>query len=288
MSFKLMTENTTDLPVEYLDAHEIGVFTLPAQVDGKTYDDYRTIDSKMFFENMRKGSMPTTSQVNPEVAREGLLREIEQHKEILVIAFSSGLSGTYSSISVAAEEIMEEHKDVKIIVIDSLCASMGEGLLLHKTIAYKDAGHTLEETAAYVESIKMNVVHLFTVDDLFHLYRGGRVSKTTAVIGSLANIKPILHVDCEGHLINISKTRGRKKSLSTLVEMMGEKMGSFADKNDIFMISHGDCEEDAVFLADMIKKRFGIEQVLINCLGATIGAHTGPGLIALFFMGDER
>jgi len=283
-----MTENTTDLPIEYYNEHEIGVFTLPAQVDGRTYDDYRTIDSRLFFENMRNGSMPTTSQVNTEVAKEGFLEEIKHSREILYLGFSSGLSGTYSSVSVAATEVMELHPEVRILVIDTLCASLGEGLLLHKAVEYKEEGHSLEETAEYIEKIKLNVVHLFTVDDLFHLYRGGRVSRTSAIIGTLAGIKPILHVDNEGKLINIAKVRGRRKSLITLVDMMEEKMGAFRDKNDIFMISHGDCEEDALYLAELIKKRFGIEKTVVNCLGATIGAHTGPGLIALFFMGDMR
>lgn len=288
MSFKLMTDNTVDLPVSYLDENDIGVFTLPTQVDGKVYDDYRTVDPKIFFENMRKGSMPTTSQVNTQQAKDGFLDEIQRSKEILYLAFSSGLSGTYSSVSIAAREVMEEHADVRIIVIDTLCAAMGEGLMLHKTIEYKNAGHTMDEVADFVEKTKLNVVHLFTVDDLFHLYRGGRVSRTTAIIGSLASIKPILHVDNEGRLINISKTRGRKKSLATLADMMGDKMGSYRDKNDIIMINHGDCEEDAIYLADMIKEKYGIGNAMINCLGGTIGAHTGPGLIALFFMGDER
>lgn len=288
MAFKLMTDNTVDLPVEFLKEHEIGVFTLPARVDDEVYDNYETIDSKMFFEKMRNGSMPTTSQVNPSEAKEGFLKVIDTHKEILYLAFSSGLSGTYNSVRLAADEVMEEHPDVKITVIDTLCASLGEGLLLYKAIGLKEAGKSLEEVAEYVESHKMNIVHVLTVDDLFHLYRGGRVSKATAVVGSLANIKPMIHVDHEGRLINFSKVRGRKKSLVTLVNLMEQKMGSYAGKNDIFMISHGDCEEDAVYLADMIKEKFGIEKVLINCLGATIGAHTGPGLIALFFMGDER
>lgn len=288
MSFKLMTDNTVDLPVSYLDDHEIGVLTLPTQVGDTVFDDYRTIDPRKFFEMMRSGSMPTTSQVNTQYAKEHFLEEIKSTKEILYLAFSSGLSGTYNSVSVAAQEVMEEHPDVKIQVIDTLCAAMGEGLLLHKTIEYKNAGHTMEEVAAFAEENKWHVVHLFTVDDLFHLFRGGRVSKAAAIIGSLASVKPILQVDKEGRLINTGKVRGRKKSLATLADMMGEKMGSYKDKNDIFMINHGDCEEDAIYLADLIKKKYGIENVMINCLGGTIGAHTGPGLIALFFMGDER
>lgn len=288
MAFKLMTDNTADLPMAYYDEHDITVLTLPAKVEDKIYADYREIDYTVFFEQMRKGSMPTTSQVNPAEAKDAFLEQIKEHKEILYLAFSSGLSGTYNSIRMAAEEVMEENPDVRIRVIDTLCAALGEGMLVMKTVELKEAGKTMDETADWVEQYKMNVVHLFTVDDLFHLYRGGRVSKATAVVGTLANIKPILHVDEEGKLINIGKVRGRKKSLSTLISLMETKMGSFADKNTVITISHGDCEDDAKLLAEMIKEKYGIEQILINCLGATIGAHTGPGLIALFFMGDER
>ena len=290
MSFKLMTDNTADLPVEFYKENDIEVLTLPVQVDDMVYDDYKTMDCKQFFQNMREGTLPTTSQLNPEMAKEGFLRELEKGnvKEILYIAFTSGMSGTYNNVRIAAEEIMEERPEVKIIVIDSLCAAMGEGLLVYKANLYKNQGHTLEETADYVEKIKLNVVHLVTVDDLFHLYRGGRINKATAVVGSLVNIKPIIHVDNEGHLVNISKVRGRKKSLAKLVEMMGSQMGSFASENDIVMISHGDVEEEAQLVGNMIREKFGINNVMINCLGATIGAHTGPGLIALFFMGDVR
>ena len=234
--------------------------------------------------------MPTTSQVNPEGAKQGFLKVIEGEgiKEILYLSFSSGMSGTYNSVRIAAEEIMDEKPEVKINVIDTLCAAMGEGLLVYKANLYKQQGHTLDETAKYVEDIKLNVVHLITVDDLFHLYRGGRINKATAVVGSLVNIKPIIHVDNEGHLVNISNARGRKKSLAKLVEMMGAQMGEFATQNDMIMINHGDAEDEAKLVAEMIKEKYGFKNVMINCLGATIGAHTGPGLIAIFFMGEER
>ena len=165
---------------------------------------------------------------------------------------------------------------------------MGEGLLVYKANQYKKQGHTLEETAEYVEKIKLNMVHIITVDDLFHLYRGGRINKATAVVGSLVNIKPIIHVDNEGHLVSISNARGRKKSFSKLVEMMETQMGKFASENDVIMINHGDVEEEANLVADMIREKYGFQNIMINCIGATIGAHTGPGLIAIFFMGEER
>jgi DegV family protein with EDD domain len=237
-----------------------------------------------------EGKMPTTSQVNPDEAKAFFEELIKTEKEILHLAFSSGLSGTYNSMRVAAEEIMEEHPDVKIIVIDSLCASLGEGLFVHKAVNLRDSGKTLEEAAKWLSDHALNVVHVFTVDDLFHLHRGGRVSKASAILGSLAAIKPKLHVDNEGHLILIGKLRGRKKSLNALVDYMEEKSGSWMQENkdDYIFISHSDCIEDAEYVRDKIRERFGAEHFLINNIGPTIGAHTGTGTVALFFMGESR
>ncbi len=289
MGFKLITDNTADLPMSYMEENHIGLFTLPCTIDGVTYDENNSLDSKVFFDKMRNGSMPTTSQLNPEQAKIRLEEYIaEGYKEILYLAFSSGLSGTYNSARIAAEEIMSEHSEVNIQVVDTLCASLGEGLLVYLTVEEMKKGKSMEEVISFVQETIPHVIHVFTVDDLNHLHRGGRVSKATAVIGTLANIKPILHVDDEGHLTALTKARGRKKSLTTLVDIMEKSMGSYKEKNGIFMIAHGDCEEDARFLADAITKKFGIEDCIINPLGATIGAHTGPGLIALFFLGDAR
>ena len=206
--------------------------------------------------------------------------------DILHICFSSALSSSYNNTVVTAEAMMEQHPDTKIIVIDSLCASLGQGLLIYYACKKKEEGASLEELAEYVERIKLNVCHQFTVNDLFHLHRGGRVSKATAIIGSIANIKPVLHVDNEGRLINISKIRGRKRSLITLVDNMEKAMEGY--ENPIVFISHGDCLEDALFVKQQIEERFGIHDFLINYVGSTIGAHSGPGTVALFFMGKER
>ena len=186
------------------------------------------------------------------------------------------------------EELKEEYPDRKIIVVDSLCASLGEGLFVYKAVQMKEAGASMEEVAAWLEEHKQNFCHVFTVDDLFHLYRGGRVSKAAAIVGTMINLKPLLHVDDEGHLIPLSKVRGRKKSLATLVSMMEERIGSWKDKNDIIFISHGDCEEDAQYVAKLVREKFGYESFLINTIGATIGTHSGPGTVALFFMGEYR
>ncbi|MBR1931083.1 MAG: DegV family protein [Lachnospiraceae bacterium] len=286
--FKLMTDSTADLPVSYLQEHHVGCVNLSYIVDGVVYGHGKELAWKEFYTSMRAGNMPTTSQVNPEEARAYFEELLEQDKEILYLAFSSGLSGTYNSAKIAAGELMEERGDCKIIVIDTLAASLGEGLLVHKAVCMRDEGKSIDEVAEWIEAYKLNLVHAFTVDDLFHLHRGGRVSKTAALLGTLAGIKPKLHVDDEGHLILIDKVRGRKKSLIALVDYMEAHMGSFRDANDIIFISHGDALEDAEFVAEQVKERFGIENFLINHVGPTIGAHSGPGTIALFFMGEHR
>ena len=171
-------------------------------------------------------------------------------------------------------------------MIDSLCASLGEGLLVHKAVSLRDKGTSIEETVQWLEENKLHLCHNFTVNDLFHLHRGGRVSKTTAILGTLVNVKPILHVDDEGHLIPLSNVRGRKKSLHALVDRMAEQITGY--ENDIVFISHGDSYEDAQYVANLVKERFGIENILINYVSPTIGAHSGPGTIALFFMGEKR
>ena len=289
--FKIITDSTADLPQDYLNEHQIGCMPISYILDGVTYGRDKEMDWKKFYAMMREeGKMPTTSQINPAEAKEYFEEYIKTDKEILHLAFSSGLSGTYNNLCMAAEEIMEEHPDVKIIVIDSLCASMGEGLFVHKAVKMRDAGKTMDETAQWLKDHVQNFVHAFTVYDLFHLYRGGRVSKTAAVIGTLASIKPTLHVDQEGHLIVIGKVRGRKKSLLALVNYMEEKMGSWMQENkdDMIFISHGDALEDAEFVRDQIRERFGMEHFMINHIGPTIGAHSGPGTVALFFLGESR
>lgn len=289
--FKITTDSTADLPVSYLKENNVGCMPISYILDGVTYGGDKELDWKEFYAMMREqGKMPTTSQINPAEAKEYFEEYIKTDKEILHLAFSSGLSGTCGNMRMAAEEIMEEHPDVKIVVVDSLCASMGEGLFVHKAVKLGDQGKSLEETAAWLNENAQNFVHVFTVDDLFHLYRGGRVSKTAAVIGTLVSIKPKLHVDSEGHLIVIGKVRGRKKSLSALVDYMEEKMGSRVQENkdDYVFISHGDALEDAEYVRDQIRERFGMEHFMINHIGPTIGAHSGPGTIALFFMGESR
>lgn len=287
-AFKIITNTTADLPLDYVKENNLGLAVFNYTIKDETYNKEKELDWKAFYNLMREGNMPSTSQVNPEELRELFVENIRESRELLYICFSSGLSGTYNNACLAAQEVMEEHPESRIVVVDSLAASMGEGLLVHKAVMLKKAGKSLDETAAWLEENRFHLVHVFTVDDLNHLYRGGRVSRTAAIVGTMAGIKPILHVDNEGHLIPIKKVRGRKKSLNVLVDYMEEKMGRYRDENDIVFISHGDALSDAEYVRDEIKQRFGIDAFMLNHIGPTIGAHSGPGTIALFFMGESR
>jgi DegV family protein with EDD domain len=286
--YLISTDNMCDLPESYLAEHQIPTMSLTYFMDGETYTAEHSLPCQEFYRKMREGCMPTTSQVNPEEAKERFTEFLKINQNIIHIAFSGGLSGTSNSARLAAEELMDEHPDCRITVIDSLAASMGEGLLVHKALEKQASGMSYEELVQWIEDHKLNVCHCFTVDDLFHLYRGGRVSKAAAVVGTMINLKPVLHVDDEGHLIPTGKVRGRKKSLHALVDNMEKQMGSWRPDNDIVFISHGDCYEDALYVQEQVKKRFGITQFLIAPVGPTIGAHSGPGTLALFFMGDVR
>ena len=286
--YVITTDNNSDLPEKYLKDHGVGCMYLSYSMDGKNYTHGNFLPEHEFYEAMRNGSMPTTAQVNPENAKALLEPYLKEGKDILHIAFSSALSGTYNSSRIAAEELMEEYPDRRIIVVDSLSASLGQGLLVWLAQQKKELGQTLEDVADWVEKNKLKMVHLFTVDDLNHLYRGGRVSRTTAIVGSMLNIKPVLHVDNEGKLTAIGKVRGRKKALQELVKLMDEKIGSFGADCDTIFISHGDCEQDAQYVAAKVKEKYNIKNIIINQVGATIGAHSGPGTMALFFVGDVR
>lgn len=284
--FAITTDNNGDLPLSYLKEHDVGLMTLTYTVEGQTYDALHPMPDHEFYEKMRGGSMPTTSQVNLDSARDVLEQALRQHDAVLHIAFSSGLSGSYQSVCIAAQELREQYPDKQIVVIDSLAASLGQGLLVHYAVQMRDAGQSFTQTVQWCEQNKLHIGHVFTVDDLFHLYRGGRVSKTTAIVGSVLNMKPILHVDDAGKLVAIGKVRGRKRSLDELVNRMAERVG---DKhNDIVFISHGDCLADAEYVRDRVCERFGISDSLIHFVGPSIGAHSGPGTVALFFLADHR
>ncbi|HIZ23506.1 MAG TPA: DegV family protein [Candidatus Blautia faecigallinarum] len=286
--YVITTDNNSDLPESYYQEHGVGCTYLSYAMDGVNYTHDNFLPDHEFYDRMRNGSLPTTAQVNPENVKKLMEPYLKEGKDILHIAFSSGLSGSYNSTRIAAQDLMEEYPERKIIVVDSLAASLGQGLLVYLAQEKKEAGEDMETVAKWAQDNRDHMVHLFTVDDLDHLYRGGRVSKTTAVLGGMLNIKPVMHVDNAGKLIPIGKVRGRKKALLELVRIMDEKLGSHKDSCDTIFISHGDCQEDAQFVVDKVKEKYPIKTVVMNYVCATIGAHSGPGTVALFFVGDEK
>lgn len=289
MAYRISTESTCDFPYSYYTDRRILMTGLGFVINGKEYIEGpdQEVSSEEFYAMMRNKERCTTNQANAFRFIEAFEPVLQAGEDILHIAFSSGLSGTYQSACQAAEELNEKYPDRKVIVVDSLCASLGQGLLVHFVADNRDNGMSLEDNAKWAEDHKMSVCHWFTVDDLMFLHRGGRVSKTTAIAGSLLGIKPVLHVDDEGHLINVAKVRGRANALEELAKRMKETMTEDPAEATVF-ISHGDCLEDAQKTADYVEKHTGAKVQLFNCLGAVIGSHAGPGTIALFFLGSKR
>ena len=286
--YVITVNSTVDLPIEWLEERNVKVIPLKYTIDNQTYTDMEGLSAKEFFAKLREGKMAETSQVNPEEARSYLEPFLKKGKDILHLGFSSALSGTLNSMRIAGEELSEQYPEAKIIIVDTLCACLGEGLLLHHVLKQKAAGKTIEEAAQWAEENKLHICHNVTVDDLNHLQRGGRVSKATAVLGTLVQIKPMIHMDDSGSLQVIGKERGRKKSLNKIVEMARQQIKGWEDKNDLLMITHGDCLEDAEYVAELVRKTLGIENILINNIGTVIGSHTGPGVVALFLMDEKR
>ncbi len=287
--FVILTDSSADLSAEL--AAQIGVQVLPLSfiMDDHTYYNYpdnREMDPHRFYERLRGGELATTNAVNVAQYTEALEPLLQAGKDVLILAFSSGLSTTYNSSRLAVEELSARYPDRKLYTVDTLCASLGQGLLVWYAARERDKGHSIEEVRDWIEERKLNLCHQFTVDDLHFLKRGGRISAATAVVGSMLQIKPVLHVDNEGHLINIGKVRGRHASFKALVDRMEE---TAIDSGSLTVfISHGDCLEDAETVAGMVKKRFGVQDIYINYVGPVIGAHSGPGTVALFYMGTER
>ena len=284
--YVITVNSTVDLPKEWLKERHVPAVPLRYTIDGTTYTDMEGLSAKEFFAKLREGKMSVTSQVNPEEAAEALEPYVKEGKDILHLGFSSGLSGTLNSMRIGAQMLEEKYPGSKVIVIDTLCACLGEGLLLYYALKEKAKGKTIEEVAQWVEDNKLHICHNVTVDDLNHLHRGGRVSKTTAVIGTLVQIKPIIHMDNAGKLQVIGKERGRKKSLNKIVDMAAVQSRGW--ENDIVMITHGDCIEDAEYVAKLVREKMGIDNILINNIGTVIGSHTGPGVVAVFCMGNKR
>ena len=287
--YVLLTDSSADLTDALVK--ELGVEVLPLSftMRNKTYrnwPDNREIDPKDFYRQLREGEMATTSAVNVSDFTETIEPHLKEGRDVLVVAFSSGLSATCHSAQIAAQELSEQYPERKVYVVDSLCASLGQGLLVWYAARMKNEGRGIGAVRDWLEENKLHLCHWFTVDDLHFLKRGGRVSAATAVVGSMLQIKPVLHVDNEGHLINMGKARGRHASLTALVDHM-EQTAIDPGAQTVF-ISHGDCLEEAERVADDVRKRFGVKEIIINNVGPVIGAHSGPGTMALFFMGRER
>ena len=287
--FVIVTDSSADLSHEMVQTLGVEVLPLAFTMEGKTYYNYtdnRDMAPKEFYRRLASGTVATTNAVNVGQAIEGIEPLLQAGRDVLVLAFSSGLSATFQSSKLAVEELSEKYPERKLYTVDTLCASLGQGLLVWYAAQERKKGRTIEEVRDWAEANKLKLCHQFTVDDLHFLKRGGRISATTAVVGSMLQIKPVLHVDDEGHLINIGKARGRQSSLKALVDKM-EKTVTEAGKQTVF-ISHGDCLEDAEAVAQMVRERFGTQDIRINYVGPVIGAHSGPGTLALFYLGTQR
>ena len=287
--FRLLTDSTADLPASLVEELDLQVYPMAFVLEEKAYRDYpdgRELDIHAFYESLRHGKMSSSSQINQQQMVDWVSPFLENGEDVLYLAFSSGLSGTYQSARLAQEELRERFPDRTFTVVDSLCASMGEGLLAYYAAAMRQQGCTLKETAAWLEENKLKLCHWFTVDDLHHLKRGGRVSPATAVVGTMLNIKPVLHVDDDGHLIPMEKVRGRRQSLEALVRHMKETIEN--PEEQMIFISHGDCPQDAEYVAGRIRETMTVRDIRIHTIGPVIGTHSGPGTVAVFFLGSHR
>ncbi len=287
--FIIVTDSTTDLPHDVAESLNLHVMPLKFNLEGKTYTNYldnRELDPNVFFEKLKSGAKPTTSQINPEEYIEVLTPLLKEGKDILILAFSSALSGTYNSARLAKEELEEAFPDRKIMLLDTKAASLGEGMVVYLTAkAVKEQNLDLQAAYDFAANLAPRVAHWFTVDDISHLVRGGRVSKMAGFIATVANIKPILHVSDEGKLISRHKAIGRKRAIKSLFEQM---LNSAEEGPQTVFISHASAEDDANKLAEMIKEKFEVKELMINSLGPVIGAHAGHGVLALFFIAKNR
>lgn len=286
MEYKIITDSCCDLPVSKLQELDVTTIPLTLMFRGEVRPDAVTDEIREVYDGLRAGESATTSAANPESWANVIRPVLEEGKDALVLCFSSGLSTTYQSAVIAAGELAEEFPQRKISVVDTLCASLGQGLLVWLACDKRDQGLSLDDLTAWVEETKLHLCQWFTVDDLMYLKRGGRVSAATALVGTMLKIKPVLHVDDEGHLINVSKVRGRKASIEALADKMAQ-LGT-GDFRERVAICHGDCEEDARYLEKLLKERCGVKEVFIGYTGAVIGSHSGPGTLAVFFLGSER
>lgn len=289
--YVLMTDSCCDLPDQMARELQLEVLPLTMHMDGQDYPntlDGAAISNEEFYRRIRAGKMATTSAVNVGQFEDAMSAVLAGGRDILCICFSSALSTTYQSACIAAEDLKSEYPDAKIVVIDSLSASRGQGMLLYRTVQERRrSSPDIETLAAYVRSILQTQCHWFIVDDLNHLKRGGRVSATAAFVGTMLGIKPVMHTDSEGRLIPMSKARGTKAALKALVDKV-EELGVEPDKNQPLFICHANCPDSVAYVKELLEERFGVTDVRADFIGPVIGAHTGCGTLGLFFVGTQR
>ena len=286
MSYRIITDNCCDYPADMYADLNLTAIPLTVRFQGKEVTEYSERWLKKMYKGLREGEDATTAAANPQGWTDVIEPALAAGEDALVLAFSSGLSTTYQSAVIAATELSEKYPDRKIRVIDTLSASLGQGLLVWYACKKRDEGMSFEELGDWVENNKLNLCHWFTVEDLMFLKRGGRVSAATALVGTMLQIKPVMHMDDEGHLIKVSTARGRKASINELAKKLGET--GLPGENDTVFICHGDCLEDAQYLEKLVKEKYGVKNVFIYYTGAVIGSHSGPGTLALFFLGTKR
>ncbi len=289
MSYVIMTDTSANLPEEIIEKYDVELIVMTYFIDNVEYKGYekgKKTDLKAFYDKMRNKAETRTSLASPDVFYNAFENLAMQNKDIIYIGFSGGLSGNYQSSVIASEMIREKYPDIKLYTVDTLSASLGEGLLVYYACLMREEGKTIEEVRDWLENNKLKLCHWFTVDDLVYLKRGGRISATSAIAGTVLGIKPVMHVDNDGKLVAVSKVRGRKAALNALVNSFFED--AVDCENQIIGIAHADCEEDAQYVASEIKNKYNIKEIVMNYIDPVIGSHSGPGTLALFFMGNER
>ncbi len=288
-TYRILTDSSCDLPAGLAESWGLSVLPLSVTVNGAEYRNYldeREITFSDMYARLREGAACKTAAANTEAFEDAMRQILDEGLDVLYVGFSSGLSNTYNAGRIAAETMRAAYPDRQIVTVDSLCASLGQGLLLYYAVNRKQEGASIEDTAAYLEANKLHLCHIFTVDDLHFLSRGGRIPAAAALVGTMLQIKPVMHMDNNGKLVNMYKVRGRRKALKALVDEMAARAID-PDGQTVF-ISHGDCMDDAEYVASMVRERFAVRDVIINHVGPVIGAHSGPGTLALFFLGTER
>lgn len=285
--FVITADSNCDLLPDYIKEKNIGIIPHYYDINGVVYGDELNLMPKEFYDKMRNGIMPTTMASNPMVIREMFEGYVKKDMDVLHISFSSALSGGHSNVFTGAAELCEEYPDAKIIVLDSLNATLGEGMLIMKAVQLKEEGKNIDEITAWIEDNKLKFCVQCTVDDLFHLQRGGRVSKMTAIIGSMINVKPLLKVNNEGSLVSIGTSRGRKKSLATLVLNMEDSVRSLGEETPTICVIHGDAPEDAEYVVKLIVEKFPKAKIIVNYVSPSIGSHSGPGAVGVCYMGTR-